>query len=118
MNIEILKKKIANKKANIALIGVGYVAIKLLLGFSKKGYKIYCYDIDYKKLENLKKGISPISYISNNEIDKIKNKIVINKNLNNISECDIIIMCLPTPLKKNKPDLSHIQNVFNQIKKI
>ena len=26
-------------------------------------------------------------------------------------------MCLPTPLKKNKPDLSHIQNVFNQIKK-
>ncbi len=117
MNIKILKKKIANKKTNIGLIGVGYVAIKLLLEFSRKGYRIYCYDIDYKKLENLKKGISPISYISNNEIEKIKNKIVINRNFENISECDIIIICLPTPLKKNKPDLSHIHNVFNQIKK-
>ena len=93
MNIKILKKKIANKKTNIGLIGVGYVAIKLLLEFSRKGYRIYCYDIDYKKLENLKKGISPISYISNNEIEKIKNKIVINRNFENISECDIIIIC-------------------------
>ena len=37
------------------------------------------------------------------------------KEVNNISKCDYIIFCLPTPLKKNTPDMSYIILAFNKV---
>ena len=36
-------------------------------------------------------------------------------NLQNISSCNYIILCLPTPLRKNNPDMSYIKNALKAI---
>ena len=36
-------------------------------------------------------------------------------NLKNISSCNYIILCLPTPLRKNNPDMSYIKNALKAI---
>jgi len=104
------------KKKIVGLIGLGYVGLPLLLLINKK-QNVYGFDIDQKKIDDLKKNKSYISDVSNKEIIKLnKNKIFnLKKSLEKISSCKYLIFCLPTPLKKNIPDMSHIKNALNMI---
>ena len=113
-----LYKKIKNKSVVVGVVGVGYVGIQLLLQFTQNKIKTIGFDKDKKKLEKLTKGISPFSYINNKKIKNLKKKSVYTERYENIKFCDVIIICLPTPIKKNtKPDLSAIENSFKKFKK-
>ena len=113
-----LYKNIKNKRAVVGVVGVGYVGIQLLLQFEKKNIKTIGFDKDKIKLEKLTKGISQFSYISDKKIRKLKNQSFYTERYKNISLCDVIIICLPTPIKKNtKPDLSSIENTLKKFKK-
>jgi UDP-N-acetyl-D-glucosamine dehydrogenase len=116
MYLKKLLNKVKKKFLNIGVIGVGYVGIKLILAFSKGNNLIYCFDNDIKKINILKKKKSPFSYINDLEIKKVYKHLNLKNKLNNISKCDAIIVCLPTPLKNGKPDLTHIQNSWKNIK--
>ena len=116
-NLKILKK-IKQKKLSIGIIGLGYVGLKLLLQFANKKFEVYGFDNDSKKIKNLKKNKSPISYIANKDLNKInKYAKYYSNNYKQSKNCDVIIICLPTPLKKNKPDLSHIKNCMTELQK-
>ena len=68
-----LNKKINKRCLKIGIIGIGYVGIKLVLAFSKNKNLIYCFDQDNRKMNLLKKGKSPYSYIEDKEIsNKLK----------------------------------------------
>ena len=108
--------KIKKKSLNIGVVGVGYVGIKLVLAYSKNKNKVYCFDNDHEKLELLRNKKSPYSYINSLEIKKKFKHLDLENNLSNIKLCDVIIICLPTPLKNEKPDLSHIKNGWNKIR--
>ncbi len=111
-----LLNKIKKKSLNIGLIGIGYVGIKLVLAFSKNKNKVYCFDNDKEKIELLKNNTSPYSYIKSSEIKKKTKYLNLENKISNINKCDVIIVCLPTPLKKEKPDLSHIKSGWEKFK--
>ena len=101
-------KSIKNK---IGIIGLGYVGLPLLLLINKK-QDVVGFDIDQNKIDKLKKNKSYISDVSNKEINQLDNNKIFNlkKNLKQISYCEYLIICLPTPLKRNMPDMSYIKN--------
>ena len=116
MIYNILKKKINNQKAKIGIIGLGYVGLDLILLLSKKN-TVFGFDKNNKKINLLKKNKSYISYIKNSDIKNFTQKENITSDFKKISKCDIVILCLPTPLKEGKvPDLSSIQDVISKIK--
>ena len=55
MYYNILKKKITSKSANIAIIGLGYVGLPLLIQFYRKGFNCFGIDNDNKKIESFNK---------------------------------------------------------------
>ena len=117
-----LSTKIFHKKTQIAIIGLGYVGLPLALEFSKKKFNVTGFDIDKIKINKLNKAKSYIKHISNSEIKNYKKRISFTSNFKKISICDVIILCLPTPVTKNfKPDLSFIkktmQNINNFLRK-
>lgn len=114
---KILENKINLKKINVAVIGIGYVGIKLALAFAKKKINVYCYDKDKSKKKILKLKKSPFSYISNLAIKNVYKYLKLKDSFNSINECDTIIFTLPTPLKNGKPDLSHIIGAWSIIQK-
>ena len=104
-----------NKKKIVALIGLGYVGLPLFLLCSKQ-FKTIGFEIDKRKVRMLKNSISYISDIKNNELRKIEKKNILSMDeIYEIKKCDYIILCLPTPLKKNMPDMSAIQHVAKSI---
>jgi len=111
-----LISKIKTKNITIGIVGLGYVGLPLALRFSEVGFKVVGYDKDNKKIIQLKKHKSYIKSISDKEL--IKKNFIATSNLKILSESDVIIICLPTPLRENSkvPDMTYIKNFVSSIK--
>ena len=108
--------KFKNKKIKVGIIGLGYVGLPLVKLFVKKKIEVLGVDLDKKKIDFLSKGKSYINSKNLKDFDyffyKKKN---LSYNYDILNNADVIIICLPTPLKKFKPDMSY---VFNCAKKL
>ena len=112
-------EKIDNKSSKIGVIGLGYVGLPLSILLVKNNFHIFGFDTDKKKISKIKKNKSYIDRISNSDVALINKKGKFYSNFSKIKECEIIIICVPTPLKNNtEPDLSFIRNTIKSIKKI
>ena len=105
---------------SVAVIGLGYVGLPVACLCIEKGMDVYGADIDSKKLESIRNGISPIDdpYL-NKEISKIKGKIKLTNNIADATKnSSTIIVCVPTPVDKNHlPELSALKNACADISK-
>jgi len=116
--IQTIVNRIKNKKLSIAVVGLGYVGLPLVYALTKKGYKVIGIDSDKTKINQLLNSKSYVERVSNIDINKIINKKFFpTRNFAEIANSDIIIYCLPTPLKEKKiPDMSYIKNAFEKSK--
>ena len=117
-NFENLKDLISKKKAKVSIIGLGYVGLPLALNFVKNGFNVNGIDIDKEKIAKIKKSQSYIKHISDKEIITAnRKKFTVTYKFSTISSSDIIILCVPTPLKKNlTPNIDFIDNTMKSIK--
>ncbi|MEX6006680.1 nucleotide sugar dehydrogenase [Providencia vermicola] len=116
--IDSLEAKINNNSAVVAIVGLGYVGLPLMLRYNEIGYKVVGFDIDENKVTQLNNGQSYIEHISSNRITSaIKTGFKATTDFSHISECDIIILCVPTPLNKyREPDISFIIDTTDMLK--
>ena len=109
---------IDNKKCTVGVIGLGYVGLPLSILFVKNNFKLIGFDIDKNKVNKIKKNDSYLDRISNKDIALLNKNGKFFTNFNQIKNCDVIIICVPTPLKSDQsPDLSFIRKTINLIKK-
>lgn len=112
-----LKQKINCNQSTVGIIGLGYVGLPLALRFAQENFPVLGFDVDDKKVNYLNNGKSYIKHIRNNEITKVlKTGFEASSNFKRISDVDIIIICVPTPLGiHNEPDLSFINGTLQKI---
>lgn len=118
MYIDLLKK-INSKQAKIGVIGLGYVGLPLAVELAKKGFIVTGLEVDSKKTESINNKKSYIGDISTEDIKALveAKKLFATTNFKAISKLDVIIICVPTPLRKSKdPDVSYIVSATNEIK--
>lgn len=116
---EILIQKFKEKKAEIAVLGLGYVGLPLAVVFAESGYKVTGIDPDKAKVDALERGESYILDISSEKLGKlIKNKkFCATTDFSKLREMDAVSICVPTPLRKTgDPDLSYILSVSETLK--
>jgi UDP-N-acetyl-D-glucosamine dehydrogenase len=117
---EEIKQKIADKTACIGVIGLGYVGLPLIVEFALKGFPTIGFEVDQKKVDELNKGNSHIVDVPSENVQKSleSGKFNATTNFSELAKCDVIIICVPTPLRKTKdPDMSYILAAGEQIKK-
>lgn len=114
-----LKKKLIKKKVVVGVFGLGYIGLPRSIHFANTKIKVIGFDIDKKKIDYLNKGKSYLSSVKPSQIKKaLKNKFESTFDMTRVSELDVIVLCLPTPLKGNNiPDLSFIKNTMLSINK-
>ncbi len=117
---ETLKSKLIAKTAKICIVGLGYVGLPLAVAFGKKGYFVYGYDTDKNRIEKLHKGEHFIVDVAPKDVlTLIKNKkfypSIDDKVLR---DSDVIIIAVPTPLRKVKfPDVSYVVSASKTVKR-
>lgn len=117
-----LENNLKNRNLKICIVGLGYVGLPTAIFFAENGFHVIGVDKDYKKLELINKGKSPIKEFNlDSRISEIisKGKLTITDDLIKSTEkSDIIIMIVPTPVTKSKdPDLSYIISAGKDISK-
>lgn len=113
----LLISRLLDKRANIGVIGLGYVGLPLALRFSNAGFPVVGLDIDEGKVSSLQSGISDIEHIPSSEIAlALADGLEVTTDVSRVAELDALIFCLPTPLTKNRePDLSFIVDTLESI---
>ncbi len=117
---EELQKLIAEKQACIGVIGLGYVGLPLIVEFGLKGFRGIGFEVDTKKSDEINAGRSYIVDVSDEKVKKCVEAGVLTAttDFSNLAECDVIIICVPTPLRKTKdPDMSYILSAGAEIQK-
>jgi UDP-N-acetyl-D-glucosamine dehydrogenase len=105
------------KNLNICIIGLGYVGLPLALNFARKDLLTTGLDVNKLLINDLKKNISRITSVKNKELKNIanKNKLSFSYEYTEVAKSTHIIICVPTPLKKDKPDLSYVISTCNSL---
>lgn len=115
---ETAKIKFKDKKAIIGIVGLGYVGLPLMLRYNAIGYRVLGIDIDSRKVDLLNAGECDIEHISNSSIASARSSgFEATTDFRRASECDALILCVPTPLNKyREPDISFVINTIESIK--
>lgn len=108
--------RLKSKKIAVGVIGMGYVGLPLAILAAKKNFRVFGYERDSYRFKMLNKRKSYFTNIPSTSLNVFSKKTKFFKRFSNISECDTLIICLPTPLKNNKPDLSHIVDAIKLLK--
>ena len=106
-----LKDKIHSRKAQIGIIGLGYVGLPLAIEFVRAGFFVTGFDISSQKIEALKSGEVDVNDVSSDVLmDLVRSDLMLlTAEYQQLNDQDILIICVPTPLNKTKdPDLSYI----------
>ncbi len=115
-----LMEKIHRRDATVGIIGLGYVGLPLAIQFVRSGFTVTGFDLDETKVKSLSEGRSYIKHISDEHLKALteSGSFHATVNFSELAESDCIIICVPTPLtKQREPDLSYVVNTAVTIAK-
>ncbi|PIU41059.1 MAG: UDP-N-acetyl-D-glucosamine dehydrogenase [Candidatus Omnitrophica bacterium CG07_land_8_20_14_0_80_42_15] len=113
-----LRNSIIKKKANIAVIGLGYVGLPIAIEFVKAGFNVFGLENDIDRINKLQKGESYILDVETEVLRKLVNgeKFHVGSGSGILRHADVVIVCVPTPLRKTKiPNISYIIKAIRAI---
>ena len=98
-----LLTKIDAKSAQIGVLGLGYVGLPLVIEFCRAGFNVCGFDLDETKVNLLNAGKSYIRHIDLSAVqNELKGKFTATTDFSKLANMDCIIVCVPTPLNKNR----------------
>ena len=102
------------QSTKIGIIGLGYVGLPLALEFSKK-FQVVGFDINSKRISDLKKGEDFTNEVERSDLKKDK-KIVFSAESKMLKDCNFYIVTVPTPISKDKrPNLQPLISASNLV---
>jgi UDP-N-acetyl-D-glucosamine dehydrogenase len=113
-----LKHRIVSHKARIGVVGLGYVGLPFAVEKAKVGFEVIGIEQNSDRVEQVNRAKSYIGDISDLELSQVveTGKLRAISSFEEVSDLDVIVICVPTPLTKNlTPDLSYVQSVTQAI---
>jgi len=117
---EDLIRKLKNKEARVAVLGLGYVGLPLAVVFAEAGFRVTGLDLDSGKVDSLKGGVSYIPDVKTETVAKLVKSGHLNAttDFSVLKEMDAVSICVPTPLRQTgDPDMSFIISATEELAK-
>ncbi|HLK50945.1 MAG TPA: nucleotide sugar dehydrogenase [Bryobacteraceae bacterium] len=115
-----LENKIRSRRANVGIIGLGYVGLPLAVELAGAGYHVTGIDVSQAKAERVNVADSYIGDVPSETLAPLveAGNLRATSDFSVIRELDTINICVPTPLRKTKdPDMSYIVSSCQEIAK-
>jgi UDP-N-acetyl-D-glucosamine dehydrogenase len=117
---EELIKKLRNKEARVAVLGLGYVGLPLAVVFGEAGFHVTGIDPDSRKVDSLNQGVSYIPDVKTEAVAKLvkSGHLTATTDFSVLQEMDAVSICVPTPLRQTgDPDMSFIISATDELAK-
>ncbi len=116
-----LARRLKAKRARVGVIGLGYVGLPLAVEFGAAGFSVRGFDVDAPRVTQVNQGRSYIPDVSSEQLAGLvrQKRLVATLSYEELSACDAVIICVPTPLRKTRePDISYIISAAQEIAKV
>lgn len=117
---ENLLRKIKDKSAIVAVIGLGYVGLPLAVEKAKAGYRTIGFDVQENKVKMVNEGHNYIGDVVDKELEDLVKKGMLSatSDFSIVKDADFIAICVPTPLDQyQQPDVSYVKKSAMDISK-
>lgn len=108
---EPLRRRIEERTAKVAIVGMGYVGLPLAMEVVRAGFTVMGVDVDAAKVDGLNSGRSHVLDVSDETVQKARasGRFAAYTVYDVVGEADCVSICVPTPLKKTRdPDISFV----------
>lgn len=115
----LLEQRYRDRQARVAVIGLGYVGLPLVLALAARGFTVTGLDIDPAKVAALNAGRSYIRQIADERVaDAVATgRFQATADPAALGSCAAVIICVPTPLSaQREPDLTYVVNTARMIR--
>ncbi|MCC6672457.1 MAG: nucleotide sugar dehydrogenase [Planctomycetes bacterium] len=113
-----LKEKLDQRKALVAIVGLGYVGLPLARAMHAAGFQVLGYDRDETKIQKLKAGESYLKHLGDEMVQELSgsSRFRPTHDPKELGRADAIILCVPTPLGRHmEPDMSYIHDTTRMV---
>jgi len=111
---ELLNQKIESRTARIAVVGLGYVGLPLAVEKARAGFEVIGIERNPERVAMVNRGENYISDVLAQDLSNVveQGNLIATESFGEIADVDVITICVPTPLDKNKqPDTQYIRHV-------
>ena len=102
-----LATRIREREAVVAVVGLGYVGLPLLVAIHQAGFRVIGVDSDHAKIADLRAGNSYVVDVTASELATME-QVRFDHDPAALDSADVVLLCLPTPLTDGAPDLSMV----------
>jgi len=100
----------------LCIVGLGYVGLPLAYAFAKEGYEICGFDVNEKRIAELRSGHDRTNELPENALTSVT--IAFGTDPAIIAKADVVILAIPTPVDtKNRPDLTLLKEATKTVGK-
>jgi UDP-N-acetyl-D-glucosamine dehydrogenase len=112
-----LRRRILNRQAGIAVIGQGYVGLSLGCAAASEGFAVIGIDVDPVRVDDLNGGNLKVPGVPDALFaDGIASGgMRFSTSTQDIRDSDVILICVPTPLRDRVPDLTFVDNASREV---
>ena len=118
MNVTDLEGKLRSRSARVAIVGLGYAGLPMAVEFAHAGFACIGLDVDAAKVDAINKGRSPVSNVSDVEIEALKTSgfLQASTDARVLNSAEVAVICVPTPLTPSGgPDMRFIESAGETI---
>lgn len=112
-----LRRRILSRSTSVAVIGQGYVGLSVACAAAEAGFPVTGLDVDEARIAELRKGVLNVPGVAEGTFraGADSGRLTFTTDPEAIGSAEIILVCVPTPVKDNTPDLSHVQSACEEV---
>ncbi len=97
---EQLARRIGDRSANVAVMGLGYAGLPVAIEFARAGFRVTGIDIDGSRVALVNGGRSPVSDVSDGDVRDLQgqHRLAAACDAEALGRADVVFICVPTPL--------------------
>ncbi len=118
LDVTDLLQRIEARDCRVAVVGLGYVGLPLVMAFTANRFRVLGLDVDERKVAQVNAGESYIRHIGSDRIAHLVESGLFEAttDFRRCDEADALLICVPTPLTEHRtPDLSYVVNTARSI---
>ncbi len=112
-----LRLRIESRQATVAVVGLGYVGLPLLVAAGSEGFGVIGVDVDPAKIRSLRDRRSYVGDVSDEELTGLA-QVQFSTDHRVLLAADVIVIAVPTPLRDGGPDLSMVRAAAEHVAQV
>ena len=112
-----LQRRIEAGEAVVCVVGQGYVGLTVAAAAAAAGMRVNAIDISVERVAALMAGRNVVAGVDDElfGLGHRTGRMSFSADFADVGECDVVLICVPTPVVDHRPDLSYIENAARSV---